>query len=375
MSLLEDSSYYPIIRMKFGLAFFLIPIAVSYLIGIDFGSQFIKVAYQPFNRPPEIVSDASGKRKIDNSIFFGDDLRSFGNIAESTTTTKPEYVYSGMNEILGQGAESNKPASFQQRGYPYEFVLTERNTWALRLLPGSGFTDISSVTAEELNGMILDYIVSIVHKGYGETSRDVVISIPSSFTQQQRQAILDAARLVDIHVLSLIDQTTASAVTFAMTRAGKGVKRLLVYDVGSHYTEVSAVEIESIQDNTAFKRNVIVLGKESTEVGGNDFTNVVTGILADRFEQEYHVDPRQDAKTNARLRSSSQKYKEILSANREVEINENGLYGGKDLHFVLQRDEFDEDALNVVEAILQPLQTLLERLNLSVVRMISVCHK
>ena len=148
-----------------------------------------------------------------------------------------------------------------------------------------------------------------------------------------------------------------------------------MYDVGSHYTEVSAVEIESIQDNTAFKRNVIVLGKESTEVGGNDFTNVVTGILADRFEQEYHVDPRQDAKTNARLRSSSQKYKEILSANREVEINENGLYGGKDLHFVLQRDEFDEDALNVVEAILQPLQTLLERLNLSVVRMISVCHK
>lgn len=64
MSLLEDSSYYPIIRMKFGLAFFLIPIAVSYLIGIDFGSQFIKVAYQPFNRPPEIVSDASGKRKM-----------------------------------------------------------------------------------------------------------------------------------------------------------------------------------------------------------------------------------------------------------------------------------------------------------------------
>lgn len=346
----------------------LFQLCVCHIIGIDFGSQFIKVAYQPFGRPPEIVTDPSGKRKIENSVFFGEGLRSYGNMAESSAVSKPELVYSGMNALLGEGAESNVPASFQQRHFPYEFVLTERNTWSLRLLPESGFGDMPTLTVEELNGMILNYVVSLVQKEFNDSTRDVVISVPSSFTQTQRQALLDAATLANLNVLSLIDQTTASAVTYAMTRAPDGVKRLLIYDVGSRHTEVSAVEIETSRDESGRKRSVVVLGKESSEVGGDDFTNVVMGVLTDRFESAFHVDPRADSHLCARLRADSQRYKEILSANREVQISESSVFEGHDLQFTLTREEFEDDAITVVDQILHPLQALLEKLNMGVVR-------
>lgn len=356
-------------------ALLLISLSFGYIIGIDFGSQFIKVAYQPFNRPPTIVLDPSGKRKIENSVFFGEDMRAFGNNAEGSIVLKPEHVFTEMNEILGQGAESGVPASYQQRGFPYEFVLTDRNTWAMRLLPGSGFPDITEVTAEELNGMVLDYIVSVVAKEYGETGRDVVISVPSTFTQHQRQALVDAAKLVNINVLAMIDQTTASAVTYAMTRAPDGFKRLLFMDIGGRYTEVNAVDIETKKEDGILKRSVVVLGKESVDVGGDDFTAVISAIIADHYERQYREDPRRDPKTMARLRQSSRKYKEVLSANREVIISEPNLYQGHDVLFTLTREEFEEECVTLIDKLVRPIESLLEKMNRPLVRLRGGVHE
>lgn len=350
--------------MQLLLLLFIIHISWCYVIGIDFGSQFIKVAYQPFNRPPDIVLDPSGKRKIDNAVFFGEDQRVFGNNAEGSSILKPEYVYIGMNELLGEGGESNKPAAFQQRGFPYSFELTERNTWALKLLPGSGFSDIPSVTVEEMNAMVLNYIVSIVENEYGEKNRDVVLSIPSLFSQEQRQALIDAAYLANINVLAMIDQTTASAITYAMTRHDQGIKRILFMDIGAHATEVSATQIEARTEDGVVKHNVVVLGKEVVDVGGEDFTSIVSGIIADAYEQAYKEDPRHDVKAMNRLRIQSRKYKEVLSANREVRVSEPNLMNGHDVELTLQREEFEEEASSLIERVLSPVVLLLQKLHL-----------
>ena len=342
----------------------LISIVTGNIIGIDFGSQFIKVAYQTYSRPPEIVTDPSGKRKIDNAVFFDENVRVYGNNAKSHAITKPEYVFIGMNELLGQGTESAIPAVFQQRGFPYEFIQTKRNTWSLKLLSGSGFPDYDTVTVEELNAMILDYLVSIVEKEFEEKGREVVIAVPTSFSQTQRQALLDAANLANIKVHALLDQTTASAITYAMTRTGEGIKRVLVYDVGSHHTEVSAVEIETVRKDKVFSRNVVVLGKESMDVGGEDFTNGVLSILRDRYEQQFHHDPFDDLKLHARLRMQSEKYKEVLSANREVLVNEASVWKGEDLRFMLTRAEFEEEVTGVLSKVLLPFTRLEQKLKL-----------
>ena len=223
--------------------------------------------------------------------------------------------------------------------------------------------------------MVLDYIVSVVAKEYGETGRDVVISVPSTFTQHQRQALVDAAKLVNINVLAMIDQTTASAVTYAMTRAPDGFKRLLFMDIGGRYTEVNAVDIETKKEDGILKRSVVVLGKESVDVGGDDFTAVISAIIADHYERQYREDPRRDPKTMARLRQSSRKYKEVLSANREVIISEPNLYQGHDVLFTLTREEFEEECVTLVDKLVRPIESLLEKMNRPLVRLRGGFHE
>ena len=102
-------------------------------------------------------------------------------------------------------------------------------------------------------------------------------------------------------------------------------------------------------------------------MGGDDFTAVITSIIADHFERQYREDPRRDPKTMARLRQSSRKYKEILSANREVMINEPSLFHGHDITFTLTREEYEEECMSLISALLRPIEVMLEKMNRSLV--------
>ena len=72
-------------------------------------------------------------------------------------------------------------------------------------------------------------------------------------------------------------------------------------------------------------------------------------------------------KTMNRLRLQSRKYKEILSANREVLISESNLLNGHDIQFTLSREEFEEDSISLIEKLLLPLSLLFQKLSLSLV--------
>lgn len=45
---------------------------------------------------------------------------------------------------------------------------------------------------------------------------DCVISVPSYFTQAERQALLDSAKIAGLNVLRLFNETTATALTYGI---------------------------------------------------------------------------------------------------------------------------------------------------------------
>ena len=137
---------------------------------------------------------------------------------------------------------------------------------------------------------------------------------------------------------------------------------------------MNAVDIETKKEDGILKRSVVVLGKESVEIGGDDFTAVISAIIADYYEKQYREDPRKDPKTMARLRQSSRKYKEVLSANREVIINEPNLYQGHDVMFTLTREEFEEECSALIDKLVRPIESLLEKMNRPLVPFVSGSH-
>ena len=175
-----------------GLVFFFSIIAIivnASVLGIDFGTQYMKIAIVRPGSPFEIVTDMSSKRKTPSAIAFDDSTRNYGYDALNLGARKPKNVFQRMNRMLGQGPESEFTKEFEELKFPYEFKLNERNTWSVKFPKGSGFDDIDYLTAEEINAMILDYARKLGEMfDNNQKIHDCVITVPTYFTQHERQA-------------------------------------------------------------------------------------------------------------------------------------------------------------------------------------------
>lgn len=71
-------------------------------------------------------------------------------------------------------------------------------------------------TPEQITAMLFTKLKDISVTALGTAVNDCVISVPSYFTQGERQALLDAARIAGLNVLRLFNETTATALTYGI---------------------------------------------------------------------------------------------------------------------------------------------------------------
>ena len=71
-------------------------------------------------------------------------------------------------------------------------------------------------------------------------------------------------------------------------------------------------------------------------------------------------------KVYEKLRPSARKYKEVLSANKEVFITIMGVEGGDDLQTKITRDEFEEINKYLINEVYSPIDDVLKKSNLTI---------
>ena len=74
---------------------------------------------------------------------------------------------------------------------------------------------------------------------------NAVITVPSNFTDSQRKALLDSARIAGLNCMSLLNDTTASAIAYAYDKKIENRDNILIFDLGAYYLNMSLVSIEN----------------------------------------------------------------------------------------------------------------------------------
>lgn len=339
------------------------------VLGIDFGTQFMKIAIVRPGSPFEIVTDLSSKRKTPSAVIFDDSTRTYGYDALTMGARKPKNIFLRMSKMLGQGPKSTFASEFEELKFPYEFKLTERNTWSVKFPAGTGFDDVEYLTAEEINAMILDYARNLgVMFDNGQKIVDCVITVPCYFTQHERQAILDAASLIGLNVLSLIDETTAAALQYTVNKEFVNkTHRVMFYDMGAGSVQVSIAEFHtSIDKKTKLpKRYFDILSKAWDEtLGGAHLSRILSDKFAQDFIDQHHIDPRGNLKVEYRLRALGEKLKEMLSVNEKLPVNEGTLFEERDLSTLATKQYINENSEAITSRLLAPALKALEEAGL-----------
>ncbi|KAJ3557352.1 hypothetical protein NP233_g11763 [Leucocoprinus birnbaumii] len=159
-------------------------------------------------------------------------------------------------------------------------------------------------------------------------------SVPGWYTDIQRRALLDAAAIANLNVLHIINDTTATALGYGITKS-------------------DLPEPEN-------PRNIAFLTVKSTaydpNLSGRDIDYALLNHFAEKFKGSYRIDVMSSANARFRLAAGCEKLKKILSANTEAPLNVESIMNDIDASSKLSREQLEGLIAPLIEAIEAPIQ-------------------
>lgn len=329
----------------------------SYIMGVDFGSDSMKIALVQSGKPLEIITNFESKRKTPSAIAFYKGDRRFGANAVALMPRKPEMVFANPFRLIGRTPNHPLAAELLSMYFPYE--LQTNLTTGLTLVKEGGQEDVF-YSPEELTAMLLQHAKDITAAVGEKVVKDCVITVPSSFTQHEREAVFAAAAIADLNVLSLIEENTAAALQYAIDHNPAptvgDIKTVMFYNLGATTTQASIARYSSYSVRQGSSDKVIsqleMIGKGfDTHLGGLHIDVKLAEMLADRFNVEWNKQrpPKDqvphDVKSNPRvmskLRLEAMKLKEVLSVNQDYPVKIEQLFDDISLNTKVTRKELE----------------------------------
>ncbi len=125
----------------------------------------------------------------------------------------------------------------------------------------------------EVSAQILRVLAQRAEEALGGDLAGVVITVPAHFDDAQRQSTKDAAKLVGMNVLRLLNEPTAAAVAYGLDSGQEGV--IAIYDLGGGTFDISILRL----NKGVFE--VLATGGDSA-LGGDDFDVVLVDYLVEQ---------------------------------------------------------------------------------------------
>lgn len=324
------------------------------VLGVDLSAENIKVAAVRPGNPFHIVIDEQAKRKIPLAISFDDGQRHFGNNAVGFALRKPLDTYLYAQRLLGQTVSSNRLEQLKD-SFAYNFVAIPGRGTAVGIESPDGSTIFSP---EELIAMSLEHVLKIAIDDGNVGVKDVVITVPHWFTAIEKEALLQAAELAGMSVMSLITDTGASSIQYGLDRTFENTNdttHVCIVDVGASGTELSYIQFQGVRQRTgptkiAGHANVMVSYSDET-IGGHFMDKLLREHFLTMIDQQLKKDPsnkitideiRKQPRAMAKLLKQAQGVKTILSANQEAKIHVESVYKDIDLSGTIRRAQFEE---------------------------------
>lgn len=224
-------------------------------------------------------------------------------------------------------------------------------------------------TSTQVVAMYLGKLRDITANELKSAVVDVVIAVPGWFTDVQRRAMQDAAQIAGLNPLRLINETTAVALGYGITKSDlpepENPRHVMFVDVGHSSLSVAVVAFSKGQltvKSTAYDRHL----------GGRDIDYALVRHFAAEFKDKYKIDVMSNPKATFRLAAGCEKMKKVLSANAEAVLSVESIMNDVDASSRMTREAFEVLITNVLDRIAAPVSQALAESGLSAEQIDSV---
>jgi molecular chaperone DnaK len=208
---------------------------------------------------------------------------------------------------------------------------------------------------QEISAMILRTLRDRAARQLGAAVDKAVITVPAYFNDAQRQATREAGELAGLDVVRILNEPTAASLTYDPSQ--RELRRMLVYDLGGGTFDVSIVQAqEGVVE--------VLASHGDTQLGGDDFDDLLLKHVADHFQQEHGVDLRANLVAKARVLRAVEAAKRHLSYHPFARIEEEFIAEkeGRALHLNMEisREEYEDMIRPLLDRTMERVQRALD---------------
>jgi molecular chaperone DnaK len=295
----------------------------SKVFGIDLGTTYSCVAaVDEFGRPAVINNSDSQPTTPSVVMFDSPNEILVGVQAKRNSRVRPDNVVSLVKRHMGD-------SDWRFRAYDEDY------------------------SASAISSQILRALAKDPERQTGEEVKDVVITVPAYFGDEERKATKLAGELAGLNVVDIINEPTAAAFAYGFAQEGSATETVLVYDLGGGTFDTTIIRLS--------ERKIDVIATAGDhELGGADWDERLASYLSGKFieQQPAAGDPLDDSYGSQDLIITAEETKQSLSGRESVDAFV--IHNGGRASITISRVEFEELTSSLLERTMELTRQVLD---------------
>ncbi|KAI1378937.1 HSP70-domain-containing protein [Hypoxylon crocopeplum] len=325
-------------------------------IGISFGNSYSSIACT-IDDAPVVIANEDGDRQIPTILSYVDGEEYTGNQAKAFLIRNPKNTVISFKDFLGQEFKSIDPTHCHAAAHPQDL----KGTVSFTIQDKAEGESPSTISVKEVSARYLRRLLQSASDYLGKKVTSAVITVPTNFTEAQREALIQAANDAELEVLQLVNEPIASVLAYDARPEAKLEDRIVVVaDLGGTRSDVAVVASRG-------GLYTILATAHDYEFAGVHLDNVLMDHFAKEFmKKNANVDPRGNARSLAKLKAESEAAKKALSIGTNASFSVESLAEGIDFQTTINRLRYETVARKVFEGFNRLVEGVIKKAGLDV---------
>ena len=300
--------------------------------GIDLGTTYSVISTLDDNGMPEIVvNQDEGSNLLASAVYFqegGDPV--VGEVAKNQKDIEPERVVEFVKRYIGK--------------------------------PDAPTYDFDGVTYAPItiSSLILKRMKEYAN-AQGHDVKDVVITCPANFGNEERAATKQAGLIAGLNVLNIVNEPTAAALNYCC-REFKESRKIMVYDLGGGTFDITLFDF-SVDENGKALIDIIKTGGND-RLGGIDWDARMYDYMCEKYALENDVSQDDmELELQQKIKAQIEQAKKGLSTFQKKSYTIS--CDGDRTRIELTREDFESRTQDLVEQTMDFVNHLLEETGFS----------
>ncbi|KAL1900710.1 Hsp70 protein that interacts with Zuo1p [Ceratocystis pirilliformis] len=298
-------------------------------IGISFGNSNGSIAMTVDDKA-EVIANEDGDRQIPVVLSYVDGEEYYGQQAKAFFVRNPKNTIGYFRDFLGKEFKSIDPTHNHASAHPQESA----NGVSFSVKDKEG-DEVSTVPVDEVATRYLKRLVTAASDYLGKVVTSAVITVPTNFSDKQKESLVKAANTAGLEVLQLIAEPVAAVLAYD-ARPGAEVKdkTIVLADLGGTRSDVTVIASRG-------GMYTILATAHDYEFAGAQLDNVLIEHFSKEFIKKYQKDPRTNERALSKLKLEAENCKKALSLGTNASFSIESLIDGLDFASTINRLRYE----------------------------------